>query len=140
MAVAGVRGGEVHGVETRSFPRRFGPEKSNERQLIGVFVCVHVCRDAPQFNGSSNPSPTMTSLADGCCGKRVQPANSYKATASCGLYGYERSAQSPVNNFCRFPPSLVDARDDDDEPQDPTLDQQVRIYIRYARVTRTPDR
>jgi len=52
-----------------------------------------------------------------------------------GLYGYERSIQSPVNNFCRFPPSLVDSPSlgDWDEAQDQVpLDQQVRAMFHTA--------
>lgn len=92
-----------------------------------------VYRDAPQFNGSGCSSPlSVTSIAGGSGGHRSQTItagnNSYTTTVNGGLYGYERSSQSPVNNFCRFPPSLVDVGPypyDRDEPHDPTLDQQV---------------
>lgn len=90
-------------------------------------------RDAPpQFNGSScgnSPSPSVMASMDSC-GKlnagnyhHLQQPN--YVTPVNGLYGYERTVQSPVNNFCRFPPLLVDSSYDNDESQDPTLDQQV---------------
>lgn len=94
-------------------------------------------RDAPYFNGrgsdTNSPIPTMKSpvLDDGT--KHPQSATtSYTATVN-GMYGYERSAQSPVSNFCRFPPSLVDTTlNEYDELHDLTLNQQVSNINNYT--------
>lgn len=88
----------------------------------------HFYRDAPHYNGSG-PSPTIS-----LDGKFVsaQPPPPVSPCTVNGLYGYERVAQSPVNNFSRFPPSLVvtdpshqGSPYDCDGSHDPMLDQQV---------------
>lgn len=97
-----------------------------------VKYCVH--RDAPHFDGSraSSPSLSRTTSLDSVNRPmsnplQLQPAN-YAATVN-GLYGYERTSQSPVNNFCRFPPSLVD--ESYDESYDFTQDNQVSAHTLY---------
>jgi len=96
-----------------------------------IVIIVIYRRDAPQFNGSSsNSSPIPVA-------NNHQLNQQQHVTArpiGNGLYGYERSVQSPVNNFCRFPPSLVDSPSsyDWDEAHDLALDQQVRAIFLTA--------
>ncbi|XP_022181146.1 PDZ and LIM domain protein 3 isoform X3 [Myzus persicae] len=105
-------------------------------------ITLVIQRDAPQFNGSSsNSSPIPVS-------NNHQLNQQQHATArpiGNGLYGYERSVQSPVNNFCRFPPSLVDSPSpyDWDEAHDQVaLDQQPYrtnpLVLPGAKVKRDP--
>ncbi|VVC26390.1 Zasp-like motif,Regulator of chromosome condensation 1/beta-lactamase-inhibitor protein II,Domain [Cinara cedri] len=90
-------------------------------------ITLVIQRDAPNLNGSRSSSPSLSRTTSLDSVNRplsnplhLQPAN-YTSTVN-GLYGYERIGQSPVNNFCRFPPSLVDASYD--ESYDLTQDHQ----------------
>ncbi|XP_025417948.1 PDZ and LIM domain protein 3 isoform X2 [Sipha flava] len=92
-------------------------------------ITLVIQRDAPHFNSrgsdTNSPIPTMMSVVLDDGGRHSQPATTNYTTTINGIYGYERSAQSPVNNFCRFPPSLVDTTlNEYDESHDLTLDQQ----------------
>ncbi|XP_050431781.1 PDZ and LIM domain protein Zasp isoform X2 [Adelges cooleyi] len=87
-------------------------------------ITLVIQRDAPNFAPSPNPlMPDNQPFLQHGVGKRLTPSPACSPVN--GIYGYERAAQSPVNNFCRFPPVLVDySGTTDDEAHDPTIDQQ----------------
>lgn len=96
------------------------------KHVTSFYITISYCRDAPQFNGSSSNSSPIPMTNNH---QLNQQQHVTARPIGNGLYGYERSAQSPVNNFCRFPPLLVDSPSpcDWDESHDSVaLDQQVR--------------
>ncbi|XP_050538006.1 PDZ and LIM domain protein 3 isoform X2 [Daktulosphaira vitifoliae] len=76
-------------------------------------ITLVIQREAPNFVPS--PNPLIPEI------KRFTP--SPICTPINGNYGYERTAQSQVNNFCRFPPALIDYSGNE-ESNDPTIEEQ----------------
>ncbi|XP_050060220.1 PDZ and LIM domain protein 5 isoform X2 [Aphis gossypii] len=105
-------------------------------------ITLVIQRDAPQFNGSSSNSSPIPMTNNH---QLNQQQHVTARPIGNGLYGYERSTQSPVNNFCRFPPLLVDSPSpcDWDESHDSVaLDQQPYrtnpLVLPGAKVKRDP--